>query len=162
VADLDHGGVRVGLPQGWEGEILERPQVERETDPNGSLSVAAAAPPLVTLHAANFALPPARGDYGSGAVEAMPADGVFVALLEFGPDSVGTALFAQEGLPLPLDPAQFSPRQLQRPQAAQSGLQTFCTLGGRPFCVYVVIGNYLERASLVPKADTLLAGLHVS
>jgi hypothetical protein len=162
MADLDHGGVRVGLPQGWEGEILERPQVQRETDPNGSLSVAESAPPLVTLHAANFALPPARGDYGSGAVETMPADGVFVALLEFGPDSVGTALFAQAGLPLPLDPAAFSPRQLQRPQAAQSGLQTFCTLSGRPFCVYVVIGNYLEVASLVAQATTILAGLHVS
>ena len=161
MADLDRRNVRVGLPQGWEGEILERPQMEREIDPDGSLTVASAAPSLVTLHAANFALPPVRGDYGSGAVEVMPADGVFVALLEFGPESAGTALFALEGLPLPLDPAAFTPRQLQRPQAGQSGLQTFCTIGGRPFCVYVVIGNYLEAAPLVAKADALLAGLQV-
>jgi hypothetical protein len=51
---------------------------------------------------------------------------------------------------------------LQRPQGAQSGLQTFCTLAGRPFCVYVVIGNYLERARLVAAADALLDSLQVS
>jgi hypothetical protein len=162
MSELSHAGVRVALPQGWEGEILERAQLNRATDVGGQLSVAAAAPPLATLHAANFALPSERGDYGSGAVEVMPADGVFVALLEFGPESRGTALFTQEGLPLPLDPAAFSPRQLQRPQGAQSGLQTFCTIGARPFCVYVVIGNYLERAGLVAQADALLAGLQVT
>jgi hypothetical protein len=161
MAELSSSGVRVALPAGWEGVIHERAQVQRETDGNGQLSVAAAAPGLATLHAANFPLPPVRGDYGSGAVELMPPDGVFVALLEFGPDSRGTALFGHEGLPLPLDPAAFSPRQLQRPQGAQSGLQTFCTIGGRPFCVYVVIGNYQAKGPLVQKANELLAGLQV-
>jgi hypothetical protein len=89
----------------------------------------------------------------------MPPDGVFVSLLEFAPDSAATTLFAQEGLVLPLDPAAFSPRQLQRPQRAQAGLQTFFTVGGRPFCLYVVIGNLAQREALVAEANRLLSGL---
>jgi hypothetical protein len=116
---------------------------------------------LATLHAANFPLPPARGDYGSGAVEAMPFDGVFVALLEFAPDSRDTALFGHEGVPLPLDPAAFSPRQLQRPQRSQAGLQQFFTSAGRPFCLYVVIGDLNQRAALVAQANELLADLDI-
>ena len=142
MADLDHGGVRVGLPRLGGRDPRAPPDPARAQTPDGSLSVAAAAPPLVTLHAANFALPPVRGDYGSGAVEVMPTNGVFVALLEFSPDSVGSALFAQEGLPLPLEPAAFSPRSSSDPGRGSRPADVL-HVGGRPFCVYVVIGNYL-------------------
>jgi hypothetical protein len=184
MAELSQSNVRLSLPHGWEGAIVDRQPLTPEwaggvTSPGmagapspalaaASADAAAAAgsapsagAPLATVHAANFPLPPARGDYGSGAVEAMPFDGVFVALLEFAPDSRDTALFGHEGLPIPLDPAAFSPRQLQRPQRSQAGLQLFFTSAGRPFCLYVVIGDLNQRAALVARANDLLAGLAI-
>ena len=136
--------------------------------PAAALSAADFAPAgvdsaaLVTLHAATFPLPPGRGDYGSGAVEIMSTTDVFVALLEFDAASVGTALFAQSGLTLPLDPESFSTQQLQRPQRGQGGLQVFFSEAGRAFCAYVVIGSWAQRATLVPLASQLLAGLRVA
>jgi hypothetical protein len=172
MADLSQSNIRLSLPRGWEGEIVERrpaaqllPAAGLGSEAAGTLGaqLAAAAGPasLATVHVANFPLPPARGDYGSGAVEAMGNDGVFIALLEFAPDSMSTVLFSHEGAPRPLDPAAFSPRQLQRPQRNQAGLQTFFTAGGRPFCLYVVIGNYLQRDALVAQANALLDGLQI-
>lgn len=172
MADLNRSNIQLSLPRGWEGEIVERlpathplPETATGTAVPGTLGaqLAAAAGPatLATVHVANFPLPPARGDYGSGAVEAMGDDGVFVALLEFAPDSMSTALFSHQGVPRPLDPAAFSPRQLQRPQRNQAGLQTFFTSGGRPFCLYVVIGNHLQRDTLVAQANALLDGLQI-
>jgi hypothetical protein len=176
MADLDRSNVRLSLPRGWEGEIVDRRATAplplagattgaASSDGSGSSATqfAPAAGPrtLATVHVANFPLPPARGDYGSGAVEAMGFDGVFIALLEFAPDSLSSALFSHEGVPRPLDPALFSPRQLQRPQRNQAGLQTFFTATGRPFCLYVVIGNYLQREGLVAQANALLDGLQI-
>jgi hypothetical protein len=184
VADLQQSNVRLSLPRGWEGAIVGRARIDAPAGSVGAaalgaasvdgtdtgaaatagipqLAAAAGAEPLATLHVANFPLPPARGDYGSGAVEAMPFDGVFVALLEFAPDSRSSVLFSHEGVPLPLDPAAFSPRQLQRPQRSQAGLQLFFTANGRPFCLYVVIGDLNQRAGLVAQANALLAGLDI-
>ncbi len=48
---------------------------------------------------ATFPIPDDIGDFGSGAVTLMgPAD-VFASLFEYGPESVGTALFARQGRP---------------------------------------------------------------
>lgn len=187
---MGRGGVEIEVPRGWDGgahvrsaplapppeEVLGTPEflaaASRAGGGVGAASGAqgaaqpAAVPPqpvadLLTLHAATFALPPVRGDYGSGAVEVMGPDDVFVSLLEFGPGSVGSALFAQGGLVLPLDPEAFSTQQLQRPQRGQAGLQVFFTEAGRSFCAYVVIGSWARRHRLVPLASQLLAGLEV-
>ncbi|HSP37311.1 MAG TPA: hypothetical protein VLR26_06125 [Frankiaceae bacterium] len=114
------------------------------------------------LHACTRTLPEDRGDYGSGAVELLGADDVFVSLLEFGPESVGTALFARQGLPRPLPLNSFSPTRLQRTLPGQSGLQIFFTDNGRAFCLYVVLGAHSRRVSLLPKAEQLVTSLAIA
>ena len=64
------------------------------------------------VHAANFSLPAERGDYGSGAVEIMDRGGIFAALIEFDSASATSKLFAHEGFPTRLEPADFAPDQL--------------------------------------------------
>lgn len=155
---LDAHGLRANLPPGWEGEIFTRSGV-----PGAHRASAAApgAPEPPCLHAANFALPPARGDYGSGAVERMGPSGVFIALLEFDAASAGTALFAEQGVGT-LTPASFDPQQLQRTLPGQSGTQRFFTSAGRPFCLYVVLGSHARRAQMVPLVNGVLEGLTIT
>ena len=65
------------------------------------------------VHLADFALPADRGDYGSGAVERMASRNTFVAILEFGPECLGTALYRAQGIPR-TDARLFNPNGLQR------------------------------------------------
>ena len=113
------------------------------------------------IHAANFALPARRGDFGSGAVELMGAQDVFVSLFEYGPESVGQPLFASEGLPRRIEPDLFDPQALQRVIPGQAGYQRFFTENGRPFCLYVVLGGYANRQNLAPSVQRFLEGLDV-
>jgi len=55
---------------------------------------------------------PGAGDCGSGAVELMTAGPGLVSLFEYGPEAVGTALFAKQGLP------DVRPDRLQSPHDA--------------------------------------------
>lgn len=138
-------GLAVHLPRGWDGRIYRR----------------AADVPLArthpVLHAASFPLPPEVGDYGSGAVDVMGPASLFFSLLEFDPSSTRTALFARQGMRLPLDPDLFSPWQLQRTFGGQSGLQRFYSAAGRAFCLYVVLGAHERRHELVPMVNDTLA-----
>ena len=57
---------------------------------------------------ATFPIPDDIGDFGSGAVTSMgPAD-VFASLFEYGPESLGTALFRARAVP-PASPRRTSP-----------------------------------------------------
>jgi hypothetical protein len=114
------------------------------------------APANAIVHAANFALPEGRGDFGSGVVNSMQAGHLLVVLFEYGPASIGTALFERQGLPRSLRPEWFKPNQLQRTIAGQSGLQVFFTESGRPFTLYAVLGSHGNRMSLVPQINDLL------
>jgi hypothetical protein len=141
-------GVLALAPPGWDVRIGRRPADAAETT-------------HAVLHAATFALPPDRADYGDGAVELMgPAD-VFVALVEFAPSALGTALFAQRGWPPSLAGRDFSRTSLQHSVAGQAGVQRWFTEGGRPWCLYVVIGSWAERKALAVRANELLRGLDV-
>jgi len=158
VPHLDAHGLLAELPPGWEGEIFTRGGVPDQHRASAA-AVGTAEPPC--LHAATFALPAGRGDYGSGAVELMgPAD-VFLALLEFDAASVGTALFAAQGVGT-LTAASFHPQQLQRTLPGQSGTQRFFTAAGRPFCLYVALGSHARRAQLVPLVNGFLGGLSIA
>lgn len=147
---LAHRGLAVEVPRGWDARIFQRAGVD----------VDATEHPV--LHAANFALPEDRGDFGSNAVERMGPAHVLVALLEFHPDSASTALFANRGLPRRLTPDLFSPSQLQRTLAGQAGTQVFFNEGGRAFCLYVVLGSHRARAGLVPLVNDLLAAVQIT
>ena len=147
---LAHRGLAVEVPRGWDARIYQRTSAE----------VDATDHPV--LHAANFALPEDRGDFGSNAVERMGPPHVLVALLEFDPASAGTALFANQGLPRRLTPDLFSPSQLQRTLAGQAGTQVFFNDGGRAFCLYVVLGSHRGRAGLVPQVNSLLEAVEIT
>jgi hypothetical protein len=169
-------GLDVRLPRRWEGRIYCRETPTAEFDPERDAAPGHAQRPLLSgtpargangwrgerphpvLHLGTFALPPSRGDYGSEAVEVMRADDVFVALLEFGADEAGSALFAARGMPRPRAD-EFSPAALQRRLRGQSGLQRFFTEGKRAFCLYVVLGSHSRRAQLVPEVHELLDGI---
>lgn len=147
---LSARGLSVDVPRGWDARIYRRGGA-----PEGATTHA-------VLHAANFALPEDRGDYGSNAVERMRAGHVLVVLLEFHPDAAGTALFATGGLPRRLTPEMFSPNRLQRALPGQAGTQVFFREGGRAFCLYVVLGSARDRAAAVPAVNALLDTVRVT
>lgn len=149
-------GLAASLPRQWEGRIFQRP-VTAEPQHLGR-NVAGNHP---VMHLANFALPPDRGDYGSGAVELMGPGQVFVALLQFGPDCLGSALFAPVGFPV-LSAQSFNPNALQRRIAGQAGFQRFCTVDSRPLCVYVVLGAQRQAGALCPQINQVLQRIEVS
>lgn len=163
-------GIGVDLPEGWDGQI--RPagatgpaSTVAPSSSAGTASAAAGGPTAASapsvLHAASFALPPERGDYGSGAVELMGGSDVLVCLLEHEPEATTTALFARTGLPR-LDPADFSPQSMQRAIAGMAGTQHFFQDQGRAFCLYVVVGSWTTRAPLVRQADTVVRSITVA
>lgn len=152
---LTRDNIEVDLPTGWDGSIFVAATPEA---PSQQGAYARSAPPgHPIVHAANFALPAARGDFGSGAVERMVPDDVFLALLEFHPDAARTALFKDRRQPGRIAPDEYRPDQLQRTIAGQAGVQRFFTVAGRAFCLYVVLGAYSRRAGLAPSVDSLLA-----
>jgi hypothetical protein len=159
VTTLSDRGVTVDLPQGWDGQVRAAGQ--------GSLGAARAAAAVAepvsegaVLHAASFALPPERGDYGSGAVEAMGGSDVLVCLLEHEREAAGTALFAREGVPR-LDVSMFSPQSMQRAMPGMAGAQHFFQVAGRPFCLYVVVGSWRTRGPLVRTADRVASSIRI-
>ena len=140
---LDHGGVRLTLPPGWEARARLQPS-----------NVPARRGNLV-LHAATIPLPAERGDFGSGVVEHLGPDDVFLSLFEYDAADVDKALFASRGLPV-LRPSDFSTANLQRTQLGRSGGQWFFQVAGRPFCLFVVLGSHSRRAAGAARASGLL------
>jgi hypothetical protein len=111
---------------------------------------------------ATFPIPDDIGDFGSGAVALMGLDDVFATLFEYGPESLGTALFSPQGRPPSFAPDDFSPMRLRRGIPGQSGTQRFFTEAGRPFSFYAVLGSHVRRESLVPRVNELISSLLIS
>ncbi len=143
-------GLALDRPPGWEVRIRRRPADASE--PRGR--------PRPVLHAATVPLPEERGDYGSNVTPTLGPEDVFVSLFEFEPEAAGSALFSTRGRPR-LTPADFSPSQLQRTIAGQSGVQHFFTDGDRAFCLFVVLGSHARRAPLVRKVNEILDSLDI-
>jgi hypothetical protein len=148
VATIGAHGITANLPQAFEGRIFVRPATVGVTYPVGQF--------------ATFPIPDDVGDFGSGAVTLMGPSDVFATLFEYGPESVGAALFAHEGRPVGLTEDDFSPMVLRRGIPGQSGTQWFFTEAGRPFSFYAVLGSHGLRAALVPHVNTLLTSLTLS
>ncbi|MDQ1721815.1 MAG: hypothetical protein QOI26_1549 [Pseudonocardiales bacterium] len=155
-------GLAIALPPRWEGRIYRR-VVALATEQPGRQQAAGWPGELShpVLHLANFALPPSRGDFGTGAVERMGPEHMFLALLEFGIDCLGTALYAPVGVPR-VRPGQFNPNGMQRRVAGQAGFQHFFTEGNRPFCLYVVIGSHRQAVPLARQVNGVLEQIEVS
>ncbi|MGH3665047.1 MAG: hypothetical protein ACRDU8_02950 [Egibacteraceae bacterium] len=146
---LAHHGLSADLPRGWDGRIFRRAQEEEGGTSN----------PI--LHAATVPLPQDRGDFGSGVVDLLGDDDVFVALVEYDPEAAATALFRRQGVPRRLAASLFGPNRLQRAIPGQSGTQVFFTEGGRAYCLYVVLGSGANRGALLGKVHQLLGSLHI-
>lgn len=149
---IESQGVRIATPAGWEAEIYRRDDGRFEMHDAGNTRA--------VVHLANFPLPSERGDFGSGAVETMSAGDVLMVLLEYGPESVGTALFAAQGRPR-VEAEDFAPDKMQRPLPGQSGVQYFFTIGGRPFCLYVAIGSHALRVEAAESVNRALATIEI-
>jgi hypothetical protein len=149
MAMLRAHGIAVTLPEGFEGRIFVRPHLEGEI-----------AHPVA--HFATFPLPQEVADFGGGAVTLMGPNDIFAVLFEYGPQSVGTELFARQGMQRSLSAGDFRPTLLRRGLGGQSGTQWFFTEAGRAFTFYAVLGSHARRGVLVPRVNSLLAALTVS
>jgi hypothetical protein len=153
-------GLRVELPRTWEARLYRRAGPLRHDGHREAYGHPDASVNPV-LHLANFALPPGRGDFGTGAVEHMGPAHVFISLLEYDREEAGRPLFSAAGVPRPrVD--DFAPWALQRRIPGQLGCQRFFTERGRALCLYVVLGSRRHAPDLVAEADGVLAGLEVS
>ncbi|WP_328295431.1 hypothetical protein OG218_22450 [Kineococcus sp. NBC_00420] len=147
---LDAHGISVEAPQGWEVRITRRsteghdPQSHRRP----------------VLHAATVPLPAVRGDFGGGVTGTLGEQDLFVSLFEHDPAASTTALFADTGFPLP-ELADFAPNRLQRSIPGQAGGQWFFHVGGRAFCLYVVLGSFARRAELFNRLTPLLRSVQL-
>jgi hypothetical protein len=157
---LSGGGVTAVLPQGWEGRIFVRDPDPIPPPLRPSVATTQTTTGAV-VHLANFVLPDEMGDFGSGAVDLMSGRDLLVVLFEYGRESVGTALFASQGMPS-LEAADFSPNTLRKLIDGQSGVQRFFTVNDRPFCLYVVLGSHLRRIRTLPLVNEVVSGISVA
>ncbi len=154
---LSAHGMSCELLPGWDIRIERREQSEipvpGSTEPMGGYTH-----PI--LQAGTSALPARRGDYGSGYVERMTTRDVFVCLGEFDREDGAHQMF-EDGMPADLRGRDFHPDAQQRVIAGMCGAQRFFTVEDRAFCLYVVLGSWLQRASLVPRANQLLSSIRI-
>jgi hypothetical protein len=144
---IERFGLRLDPPQGWQVSVFRRPAQPGEvTHP--------------VLHACTRPMPDDRGDFGTGVVDDLGPEDVFVALLEYGTDVADRGLFDKQGMPR-LAPSQFSPDRLQRHIPGRSASQHFFSTGGRAFCLFTVLGSHARRMATVPKAVELVRGLQI-
>ena len=145
---LSSSGLSVDVPTGWEA------RVRRQTPSRAGRAGNA------VLHLCTRPMPTDRGDFGTGVVDLLGADDVFVSLFEYDREEAGSELFSEQGLPV-VRPSEFSPNGTQRPLPGQSGGQWFFTLNGRPFCLFVVLGSHGRRNAGAARATALLSQLDV-
>jgi hypothetical protein len=156
---IEGEGVAIELPEGWDGRMRRRELRD------GGGRTRAGRRGLVTLHAADFALPGEDGDYGTTATARMRRANVFATLIEFGPGGglePGRGLYRPRGVPAALDPEDFSPETMLRRLPGQAGTQRFFTAAGRPFCLYAVIGSSRRAPVLVPRLNELLGAIRIA
>lgn len=161
MTELNAAGITITLQPGWEADI------HRTSEPEDAVSIAGATPPgaaqdqePVILHAGNFQLPVERGDYGGGVLERLAPGEVFISLIDFGPGVVDQPLFAHHGVPT-LTQEDFSPNAIVRGLMGKSGTQRFFNLGGRGFCLYVVVGSHRDRADLLEGINATVRSIRV-
>ncbi|HEY3534850.1 MAG TPA: hypothetical protein VGK60_04725 [Pedococcus sp.] len=156
----DNHGLGADAPGGWHVEVRRLPGAEPPTP--GARS--AAPQEDVTrgvLHACTRAMPAERGDFGTGVVDLLGPDDIFVALVDYGTEVADQGLFEKQGVPR-LAPSQFAPNRLQRPLPGLSASQHFFSSGGRAFCLFTVIGSHARRMASVRRAEALVRTLRIT
>jgi hypothetical protein len=165
-------GISVEVPVGWTSALVRRatsPDAPSDLDRFDALAPDGAVPDardrlaertLPVLHVSTRPLPEAVGDFGSGAVEALGPEDVFVALIEYGSDLADTGLFERQGVPR-LAPSQFGTNRMPREIVGRSASQHFFSAGGRAFCLFTVLGSHSRRMGTVPRAAAVAASLQI-
>ena len=150
MATLAAHGIDVALPAGWDGRIAVRADGAPEPVVSASGTHVATLRARPVAHFANFGLPAERGDFGSGAVELMGDQDVFVVLFEYEPAAAQTALFRDRRPPArssspgtstrPPSAAASPVRAPIRPSSGSPVVPSACTSssartpGGRGWC----------------------------
>jgi hypothetical protein len=142
-------------------EVARRPGAEPPLTGDRTAAPVEADVTRPVLHACTRSLPADRGDFGTGVVDLLGPDDVFVALVDYGPDVADQGLFEKQGLPR-LAPSQFAPNRLQRPLPGMSASQHFFSQGGRGFCLFTVLGSHARRMASVQRAAALVATLQIT
>lgn len=159
-------GITVDVPSGWAASVQRRPVAPDGASDATSRSAGSRTARLgvertmPVVHVSSRVIPQGVGDFGSGLVEVMGSEDVFVALVEYGSDLADTGLFERQGMPR-LAPSQFSPNRMQRALPGRSASQHFFSVGGRAFCLYTVIGSHDRRMATVPRAAGVVRSLAV-
>lgn len=166
MTELSASGITISLQPGWEADI-HRSLPEAEA---GSLEAAQIAGPTapgdgstsepVILHAGNFQLPVERGDYGGVLLEQLAPGEVFISLIDFGTEVADQPLFSHDGVPT-FTQDDFSPNVIVRGLLGKSGSQRFFNLGGRGFCLYVVVGSHRDRSDLLEGINATVSSIRV-
>lgn len=163
---LQAHGIETDLLPGWEGRIALRATPAAAATSGAEPATRAVGGwgerPNPVVHLGNFPLPEDRGDFGSGAVDLMTPDNVLVVLFEYGPESLGKALFKRKGIPTTLTPNMFSGAALQRTLPGQAGCQIFFTVENRAFCLYTVLGQQSAANRVLPQANATLAATRIA
>jgi hypothetical protein len=145
---LEGHGLALELPHGWSGRLFSRQAG------------------AVTLHAGNFPVALGDGEFGDSSLGAMRDGGCFLALVEYVPGGTlqpGQGLFAARGVPRTLDPTSLRVNSLAHPRPGQVGVQHFCTVAGRPFCLYVVLaGARVTRRSQLSAVEHILGRIRIN
>ena len=165
-------GISVEVPVGWSAALVRRAAPADDgagLDRFDAQAPEGAAPDprdllaertLPVLHVSTRPLPAAVGDFGSGAVEALGPEDVFVALIEYGSDLADTGLFEKQGVPR-LAPSQFGTNRMPREIVGRSASQHFFSAGGRAFCLFTVLGSHARRMATVPRAAAVARSLEI-
>jgi hypothetical protein len=151
-------GISIAVPRGWDARIEQRRDDPILAPPSLRLEgerIARSGTPNPVAHLANYPLPARRGDYGSGAVETMSSRGVFLALVEFDVEAATTAAFARSGLPKVRLSDVHADAQ-QRLVQGHCGAQWFFNTNGRAFSLFVVLGSWVMRRTLVDTVNRVI------
>lgn len=140
--ELSGAGIRMTLPQGWEGRITVSPGADG----------------VAVLHAGTVPLPdPAESTFGFAAVEAIPSGDVFIALVEMRPFVPSEA---ESDEVLRIDADELMPDAAPGPfPAAAGGAQRFFAREGREWALYVVVGSRADAETLLGPVNEALASL---
>jgi hypothetical protein len=142
-------GVSVDLPSGWEGRIIVMESEDGTPYPN--------------LHAGNFGLRPEGSTFGQFSIQRMDPEKALVVMVEYGPGSVGTPLFNSGRWPPTVAVGDLNPANFPGPRPpGLAANQNFVTVGGRAFCVYVVMGFAGGTAPRIDEINTVLRTIAVS
>ena len=143
---LSAHGIGAQLPAGFEGRIFVRASVGEEI-----------SRPVAQF--ATFTIPQGIGDFGGNTETSLGPSDIFAVLFEYGPESVGRALFAAQGVPSGLTTMDFLPYVMRPGVGGSLGIQRFFTVSGRPFMFYARLGSLQQQAALVQQVNQLLANL---